>query len=118
MHIEPVGYIWADEPYLEGDCHITDHIRNTGEPLYVKEDLIEIARLLAEVYNSSNTKWNKTFRNEVRHTLRSAGYTIEELDDKTSRAVKSSIQNGYVVRCDCGTSYCSDTKTIHCPECV
>lgn len=53
-----------------------------------QEQLDEIARMLAEGYNTSNLTWTKTFRNEVRHTLRSAGYSIEELDDKTTRAVK------------------------------
>lgn len=42
MHIEPIGYIWADEPYLEGDCHITDHIRKIGEPLFAEADVLQL----------------------------------------------------------------------------
>jgi hypothetical protein len=52
---------------------------------------------LAELYNATgitgqtvHDTWTKQFRNEVRHTLRSFGYSIEEFDyvfGKTTRAV-------------------------------
>lgn len=56
--------------------------------VYTQEQTEELARLLAESYNKNNQQFSKKFRNEVRNTLRAAGYTIEEMPDKTTRAVK------------------------------
>lgn len=56
--------------------------------MYTQEQIKELAKLLAESYNKSNHLFDKSLRNEIRHTLRAVGYTIEELPDKTTRAVK------------------------------
>lgn len=53
-----------------------------------KDQLETVAALLAESYNKFNHIYPKSFCNEVRHTLRSAGYVIEQLPDKTTKAVK------------------------------
>lgn len=56
--------------------------------MYTQEQINDLAVLLAESYNNFNHIYPKSLRNEVRRTLRAAGYTIEELPDKTTRAVK------------------------------
>lgn len=44
--------------------------------------------LLAEIYNIHNRQFSNGLRNEIRHTLRQNSYVIEQIDDKSTKAIK------------------------------